>query len=72
MRRHEGVHEGLEVGSPPLCQAVAHLPVASLLALAQPADGGQSLVQPGLEALYLLVLWSQIITRKSESNKQMY
>lgn len=45
----EGVHEGLEVGSPPLSQAIAHLPVASFLALAESTDGRQALVQACFE-----------------------
>ena len=38
MRRHEWIHKSLKVGPPPLCQALAYLPIASLLAFAQPAD----------------------------------
>lgn len=42
--RDEGVHEGLEVGTPPLGEAVTDVPVALCLAVAQTADRSQSVV----------------------------
>lgn len=66
MCRDEGVHEGLEVRSPPLRQTIANLPIAGLLALAQPTDRGQPLVQPRFEAVDLLVLGSQVVARELE------
>jgi len=66
VRGDERIHEGLEVGPPPLREAVADLPVAGLLALAQPAHGRQPLVQPRLEARDLLVLGPQVVARQLE------
>lgn len=66
MGRDEGVHEGLEVGPPPLREAVADLPVARLLALAEPADGRQALVQARLEALDLVVFGAQVVAGQLE------
>lgn len=66
MRGDEGVHERLEVGAPPLRQAVADLPAAGLLALAQLSDGRQPLVQARLEALDLVVLGSQVVAGQLE------
>lgn len=40
----ERVHEGLKVGAPPLGEAVADIPVPLGLAVAQAADGSQTLV----------------------------
>lgn len=66
MGRDERVHEGLEVGAPPLGKAVADVPVARRLAVSQAADGGQALVKPRLEALDLVVLRAQVISRELE------
>lgn len=66
--RDEGVHEGLEVRPPPLGKTVADMPVRRVLAVAQAADRGQALVQPGLEALNLLVSVLQIVPRELEES----
>jgi len=66
MGRHKGVHEGLEVGAPPLRKAVADLPVTRLLAVAKTSDGSQPLVQARLESLNLVVLGLQVVARKLE------
>lgn len=58
----EGVHEGLEVGTPPLGQGVADLPlVVDALAGELRADGGEALVQAGLEASDLVVFGAQVV-----------
>ena len=60
------VHEGLEVGAPPLSEAVANLPVGLLLALAKAADGSQALVQALLEALGLIILGLEVVAGQLE------
>lgn len=62
----ERVHEGLEVGAPPLGKAVADVPVPLGLAVAQAADGGQALVQALLEAVNLVVLGLEIVAGQLE------
>ena len=62
----EGVHEGLEVGSPPLSQAIADLPVTSFLALAESTHRGQALVQACFEAIKLVLFGLQVIAREFE------
>lgn len=62
----EGVHEGLEVGAPPLGQAVADLPVALGLAVAQAADGREAVVEAVLEALDLVVLGLEVVPGQLE------
>ena len=62
----ERVHEGLEVGPPPLGETVADLPIGGLLALADPTDGGEALVEAGLETLDLLVLGAQVVAGQLE------
>lgn len=63
----EGVHEGLEVGAPPLGQGVANLPlVVDTLAGELRADGGQALIQAGLEAVDLVVLGAQVVAGQLE------
>src|SRR6478609_4905190 len=66
MRRDEWIHKGFEVGPPPLGQAVAYLPVASLLALSQTADGCQSLIKSRLETLDLVIFRAQVVTGELE------
>ncbi len=64
VRGDEGVHEGLEVGAPPLCQRVADLPfIVDSLACELRADGCEALVQTRLEAFDLIVLGAQVVTR---------
>lgn len=62
----EGVHEGLEIGPPPLGETVADLPVSGLLALADSTDGGEALIEAGLEAVDLLVLGAQVVAGQLE------
>lgn len=60
----EGVHEGLEVGSPPLRKRVADLPlVIDALARELCSDWRKALVQPRLEAFDLIVLGAEIVAR---------
>lgn len=66
MRRNEGIHERFKVWPPPLSQAITHLPIARLFALAQAADGRKSLIEPRLEALDLIVLGSQVVAGELE------
>jgi len=64
--RHEGVHEGLEVGAPPLRKAVADLPVGSLLAFADATDRREALIQALLETLHLVVLGAKVVAGQLE------
>lgn len=66
MRRDKGVHEGLKVGPPPLGQAIANLPVSRLLTLADAADGGEALVEAGLEPFDLVVLGAEVVAGELE------
>lgn len=66
MCRHKGVHESLEVGAPPLSEAVADLPIGLFLALAQAAHGREPLVQALLESFDLVVLGLEIISGELE------
>lgn len=62
MTREERVHEGLEVGSPPLRKGVANFPVIiDAFARELRAHGGKALVQSMLETLKFLVVVLQII-----------
>ena len=62
VRGQKRVHEGLEVGPPPLRERVTDLPlVVDGLAAELAAHGRQALVQPSLEALDLVVLGSQVV-----------
>jgi hypothetical protein len=64
MRRDKRVHEGLEVGSPPLCQCVADYPlVVDAFAGELGADWCEALVQPRLEALNLVILSAEVVAR---------
>jgi hypothetical protein len=64
MARQEWVHEGLEVGAPPLCKCVANIPVAiDSLAGELRSHGGQTLVQALLESVNLVVLMVEVIAR---------
>ncbi len=66
MRRDKGIHVGLLVRTPPLGEAFANLPITSFLALSQAANGSQSLVKSGFEALNFIVLWTKVVSRKLE------
>lgn len=66
MRGDEGVHEGLEVRAPPLGKAVANVPIALALAVAQAANGRQTLIKPFLETLNLVIVVLEIVTRQLE------
>lgn len=62
MSRKERVHEGLEIGSPPLRKCVANLPiVVNTFARELRAHWGEALIQSLLEALDFLVFVVQII-----------
>jgi hypothetical protein len=64
MARQEWVHEGLEVGAPPLRKCVADIPVAiDSLAGELRSHGGQALVQALLESLNLIVLVVEVVAR---------
>lgn len=64
VRRQEGIHEGFEIGPPPLGQRVADLPfVVDALARKLAADGRQTLVESELEAFDLVVFCLQIVAR---------
>lgn len=66
VRRDERVHECLEVGTPPLREAVANLPVCCLFSLAKTANRSETIVQALLEALDLVILGLEIIARQLE------
>lgn len=67
MRWDKWVHESLEIRPPPLRQGVTDLPLLiDALAAELGADGGQPLVQPHLEAFYLLVFRLEIISWELE------
>lgn len=68
MSRDEWVHEGLEVGPPPLGKTVADVPVGRILAVAQAADRGEALIKPSLEALDLLVAVLEVVTGELEES----
>jgi hypothetical protein len=64
MRRNKGVHEGLEVGPPPLCQCIANHPfVIDALAGKLRSNWCKALVQPRLEALNLVILSTKVVAR---------
>jgi hypothetical protein len=60
--RDKWVHERLEVGPPPLRQCVTDLPlVVDAFACELGADGRETLVEPRLEALDLVVFCTEIV-----------
>jgi hypothetical protein len=60
----EGVHESLEVGTPPLRQCISNHPlIIDALSRKLCADWRKALVQPGLEALNLVVLGAEVVAR---------
>jgi hypothetical protein len=72
MRRDEGIHECLEVGSPPLRKRVADLPlVVDALACELRADWRKALVQPCLEAFDLVVLGAEVIAWSVRRQKSL-
>ena len=63
MRRDEWVHESLEIGTPPLRERVANLPlIVDAFAGELRAYGRKAFVQPRFEALDLLDIGSQIVS----------
>jgi hypothetical protein len=72
MRRDERVHEGLEIGSPPLRQCVANLPlVVNALACELRANWCEALVQPRLEAFDLVVFGAEVIARSGRCQNSL-
>lgn len=66
MRGDERIHEGLEVGAPPLRQSVAHLPlVVDAFACELRADGCEALVQARFEALNFVVFRTEVVAGAS-------
>lgn len=64
VRRQKGIHEGFEIGSPPLRQCVTDLPlIIDALARELTANGREPLVEPQLEPFDLVVFRLQIVTR---------
>ena len=62
MSREERVHERLEVRPPPLRQRVTDLPVfVNAFARELRADGGETLVEPFLEALDFVVFEVEVV-----------
>lgn len=60
--RNERIHEGLEVGAPPLSQAVADLPVTIDTFASELGTGGsQALIETLLETLDFLVLGLDVV-----------
>jgi len=64
VRGDEWVHEGLEVGPPPLRKRVADLPlIVDAFTRELRADRCQALIQPRLEALDLAVFGAEVVAR---------
>ena len=64
MRWDKGVHERLEIGPPPLCQCIPDLPlIVDTLARKLRAHRRQPLIKPHLEALDLIILRFEIVSR---------
>lgn len=64
VRRDKRVHEGLEVGAPPLRQGIAHHPlIVYALSCKLRADWCKALVQSGLETLNLVVFGAEVVAR---------
>lgn len=62
MRREERVHEGLEVGPPPLREGVADLPfVVDTFPAKLGSDRSKTLVQPGYEAGDFVVFRLEVV-----------
>lgn len=67
MCRNEWVHEGLEVGTPPLGQSIRNLPIAIPgLARKLLPCWCQPLVQPSLEAFDLVIIRMEIVARSDD------
>jgi hypothetical protein len=72
MRGDEGIHESLEVGSPPLRKRIADLPlVVDALACELRADWRKALIQPRLEAFDLVVLGAEVIAWSVRCQKSL-
>jgi len=59
----EGVHEGFEVGPPPLCQRVGDVPVGGGGGV---GGGCELFVQAGLEAFEFVVPGIEVVARAGE------
>ena len=69
MCRDERVHEGLEIGSPPLAERIANLPfIIRRFARYMRADRRQPLVQSRLEPFDLVIVWSEVISGAGSDN----
>jgi hypothetical protein len=69
----EGIHEGLEVGSPPLSKCIANLPlIVYTLARELGPHWRKALVQPRLESLDFVVLGAEIVTRSDFKSTSMH
>jgi len=62
MRRKEGIHEGFKVGSPPLRQCIANLPlIVDAFAGELAAYRGQSFVKTEFEAFDFVIVGLEIV-----------
>lgn len=69
VRGDERVHEGLEIGAPPLGEGVADLPlVVNALARELRADGCKALIQPRFEAVDLFDVVRQVVAGAADVN----
>lgn len=67
MRGDERVHEGLEIGSPPLRQRITDLPLfIDTLTTELRTNWSQALIQSHLEAFNLVILGVQVVSRQLE------
>jgi hypothetical protein len=67
MRWDERVHEGLEIGSPPLRQRITDLPLfIDTLTTELRTNWSQALIQSNLEAFNLVILGVQVVSRQLE------
>lgn len=64
MGRNKWIHERLKVWTPPLCQCVSNHPlIIDTFSCELRADWCKALVQPGLEALNLVVFGAKVVAR---------
>lgn len=71
MRREEGIHEGFEIRSPPLRQRIADLPfIVDSLAGELASDGGETLVEPELEAFDFVIFGLEVIAWSRERERE--
>jgi hypothetical protein len=66
MRGDEGIHEGLEVWSPPLGKTFSNFPVSCLLTFAQAAHWCEALIEASLETVDFIIFRPQVVPRKLE------